>query len=145
MKCAFRFLGIPALLACMLPAFAAQEAVVTKKANLRKDPSAKRPPIAILLPDEEVSVLDASQSRYLKVRTSAKKTGYVLKSAVDILPDSNSTSPAPPAPPTPPGPVISPSGVASTISPDWPKQTPVTVAYEGTEGSCPPGGIGGDT
>jgi len=32
-----------------------------------------------------------------------------------------------------------------SISADWPKQTPITVAFSGAEGTCPADGKGGDT
>src|SRR4051812_30551277 len=73
-----------------LPVFAAHHptAIVQKKANLRHDPSAAKAAIMILLPDQEVEVLDTTKSpRYAKVRTEEpKKTGWVLKSAISILP-----------------------------------------------------------
>ena len=52
-----------------LPLMASNKALVVKKANLRKDPSAQHIPIRVLLPDEELTILDDSTSaRYLKVK-----------------------------------------------------------------------------
>jgi len=48
---------------------ASETALVEKKTNLRRDPSAQHTPIRVLLPDEEVVVLDSTTStRYLKVK-----------------------------------------------------------------------------
>jgi hypothetical protein len=132
------------LIAAFLPALAQQEAVVQKKANLRKDPSAAHPAIAILLPDQSVDVLDAaSNARYVKVRTEDKKTGWVIKTAVTIMP---ATPPevVPPSPGNNP-PTAGGAPPASAVDPTWVKQKPVSVAYTGAEGTCPAGGQGGDT
>lgn len=148
MKPAFCLRLVSLWCAFVLPALAAQQAIVQKKANLRKNPSAAKPPIAILLPGEEVQVLDAkSAPRYVKVRTDNKKTGWALKAALEILPPTSDTSPVPSTTPTSTTvtPPVASGGVASAISPSWPKQKPVTVAYEGAEGTCPPAGQGGDT
>jgi hypothetical protein len=139
-------------LVLLLQASAAEHptAIVQKKANLRHDPSADKPAILILLPDQEVEVLDTKKSpRYAKVRTDhPKKTGWVLKSAISILPEEPPAVVTPP-PDNPDNMVTAPSpgtAPAATISPDWTKQKPVTVAYNGTEGTCQPGGSsGGDT
>src|ERR1700722_2942515 len=81
---------------------AADTALVQTKTNLRKDPSAQVAPIRVLLPDEELAVLDTTSSPlYLKVKTEDKKTGWVLKKAVEILPDPSGTAPVAPTIPPP--------------------------------------------
>jgi hypothetical protein len=124
--------------ACLLSTLvAADTALVLTKANLRKDPSAQHSPIRVLLPDEELTVLDSTTSpHYLKVKTEDKKSGWVWKKSVEILPSAASPSPTPT--PTPP-----PSN--GTISPDWPKSDPVDENFEGSEGTCGGTGDGGDT
>ena len=135
-------------LAAASSAFAASDtALVTKKTNLRKDPSAQKPPIRVLLPDEELTILDsASAPRYLKVKTmDDKKTGWVWKSAVEILADTGTNPPTPPTTPTTPTtptPSTTPEGA---ISPDWPKPDPVDQDFEGSEGTCGGTGDGGDS
>jgi hypothetical protein len=108
------------IFAAFLSTCAAQEAVVQRRANLRRDPSTNRSPIRVLLPDENVEVLDALPSaRYTKIRTEDKKVGWVLKTAIQVFgptpkkgaqdiikTTANATTPAPP--PILPGP-ISPS------------------------------------
>jgi uncharacterized protein YgiM (DUF1202 family) len=129
---------IAASAGALLPlSLAADTALVQTKANLRKDPSTRVAPIRVLLPDEELTILDATSSpRYLKVKTEDKKTGWVLRKAVEILPDANSAAPvARTIPPSSPG----------GISGDWPKPEPVDVEFEGSEGPCSGTGDGGDT
>ena len=120
--------------ACLLlPLLASDKALVVKKTNLRKDPSAQHTPIRALLPDEELAVLDSTTSpRYLKVKTDDKKTGWVWKNAVEILPDTTANTPPPP-----------PSG-GGAISADWPKPDPVDEDFVGSEGTCSGTGDGGD-
>lgn len=138
-------------LTCLLTPLAASDtALVVKKSNLRKDPSAQHTPIRVLLPDEELIILDSTSSpRYLKVKTEDKKTGWVWKNAVEILPDTAGNAPVTPAP-TPsatPTPTAAPTGapVADAISPDWPKPDPVDENFEGSEGTCGGTGDGGDS
>lgn len=119
----------------------ADNALVQKKTNLRKDPSAKHTPIRVLLPDEELTILDStSSSTYLKVKTDDNKTGWVWKNAVEILPSSSSG-----AGPTGPSPPPSSGGASNAISPDWPKPDPVDEDFMGSEGTCGGTGDGGDT
>jgi len=116
---------------------AADTALVQTKTNLRKNPSAQVAPIRVLLPDEELTVLDTTSSPlYLKVKTEDKKTGWGLKKAVEILPDPSGTAPAAPTIPPPS------SGV---ISGSWPKPDPLDVEFNGSEGACSGTGDGGDT
>src|ERR1035438_7475867 len=98
------------LLGTLCAAVAAQTAVVERKTNLRKDPSASQTPILTLLPEDKLTVLDSSGSpTYLKVKTEDGKVGWVLKSFVEVM--AGPTEP-PPSPP-PPKPVAGGIGRAS--------------------------------
>jgi hypothetical protein len=131
------------LIAAVLGALAQPEALVEKKANLRTGKSSSTKIVTILLPGQSVDVLDASDARYAKVQTDDNKVGFVLKSALTIMP---ATPPTPTVPSGTSSPVTT-GGTppASAIDQNWPKQTPVTAAYVGSEGTCPAGGQGGDT
>jgi len=114
-------------------AWASESALVQRKTNLRKDPSTKQTPISVLLPNDELQLLDdASSDRYLKVRMEDGKTGWVWRKAVTTLPDASNV------------PLPKPFAVQAAISPDWAKPVPVDVAFEGSEGTCGPNGDGGD-
>jgi len=117
----------------------ADNALVQKKTNLRKDPSSKHTPIRLLLPDEELTILDStSSSTYLKVKTDDNKIGWVWKNAVEILPSSTGGASGPPPQPSGGG------GASDTISKDWPKPDPVDQDFMGSEGTCGGTGDGGD-
>ena len=137
---------LPSVLLCVIVTAAsmpllADNALVEKKTNLRKDPSAKHSPIRVLLPDEELTILDStSSSTYLKVKTDDNKTGWVWRKAVEVLPSSTSGS-GPTVPPQPPA----AGGAGDTISSDWPKPDPVDEDFIGSEGTCGVTGDGGDT
>jgi hypothetical protein len=121
---------------------ASERALVEKKANLRSDPSAKHTPIRVLLPDDEVVVLDSTTSpRYLKVETEDKKIGWVWKAAVEILPDPSAKTVAARRR----APAAAQPANGGAISPDWPKPNPVDEVFEGSEGPCSGTGDGGDT
>jgi len=138
---------IPLFLVSFSSTSVAQDAVVQRKTNLRKDPSADRAPIGILVPDENVRVLDTSSSaRYIKVRTEDKRVGWVLKTTVQVFGlTSGEETPNRIGATTSASKKTPPPSVPALISSTWPKQTPVTVAYAGVEGNCPAGGKGGDT
>jgi hypothetical protein len=93
----------------------ADNALVQKKTNLPKDPSARHTPIRVLLPNEELTTLDANSSpTYLKVKTDDNKTGWVWKKAVEILPSpTGGGASGPPQQPSGGG------GASGTISKDW--------------------------
>ena len=117
---------------------AADTALVQRKTNLRKDPSAKHPPIEVLLPGDELTVLDSGSSQsYLKVRAGDHKIGWVWRKSVDIVA-------APVAGPSNPVPTQPPGSAGGPISPDWPKPDPVDETFEGSEGPCGGTGDGGD-
>jgi hypothetical protein len=129
--------------ATVLGAFAQQEALVEKKANLRAGKSSSTKTVTILLPGQSVDVLDASDPRYAKVHTDDNKVGYVLKTSLTIMP-ATPTKPKTPSADSSPT-TTGGTSTAAAIDSSWSKQTPVTVAYVGSEGTCPAGGQGGDT
>ena len=135
--------------ACLMLAFAvvgfAAEAVVTRKATLRKDPSTAHPPIRFLLPDDEVELIDSSTTHgYYHVKTDDDLTGWVYGRSLRIRSDAG---PGAPPSPTPPGtsPPSSGGPVADTVSPDWDKPQPNQSTYDGPDGTCGPTGDGGDS
>ena len=123
-----------------------QMAVVERNANLRKDPSATKPPIRKLLPDEKLQLLDSAKAGYVKVKAEEDgKTGWVWKASVKIIPPAPETPPPPP-PPAPVPPTPGGGGAPATVFPmDLPKQAPVVEAFTGSEGACKTTGDGGDT
>ncbi len=125
---------------------AATEAVAKKRATLRPDPSAQKPPIAILLQGEDVELIEPTQtSGYFHVRTAEGDEGWVYARNLEIV----VASPGPVTPPTPPAvpttPTSGPAGVSSSVLPDWDKPDPNTTTYDGPDGHCGPTGDGGDT
>ena len=121
----------------------AQNALVLKNTNLRKDPSSKHQPIELLQVDDELQILDqTTDPYYFKVRAEDRKTGWVWRKAVEIIPDPNGN--VPPSPPSP-SPNPDPNPNAGSISPEWPKPDPVDSDFQGSEGTCGPTGDGGDT
>jgi hypothetical protein len=139
------------LLGTFCAAISAQTAVVERQANLRRDPSAAKTPIATLLPEDKLTVLDSSTSpTYLKVKTAEGKTGWVFKKFVEVMPAAPSSPPPPPPPPPPSdGGVVAPAGAgsapATAIDKSWEKPDPVSKSFEGSEGACADKGDGGDS
>lgn len=133
----FAYLLLLMIIGSLAPLSHADTALVKTKANLRRDPSAGHPPLEILLPGDELTILDnTSSTRYLKVETDDNRTGWVLRSATETLPANGGGTSAPPLPTGP---------SSSSISPDWPKPDPVDGDFEGVEGTCGPTGDGGDS
>ena len=138
------------LLGTLCAAVAAQTAVVERKTNLRKDPSATQTPLATLLPEDKLTVLSSSGSpTYLKVKTEDGKVGWVFKNFVEVM--AGPTAPPPPSP-TPPKPAAGATGSvgtgsapSTTIDSSWEKPAPVSKSFEGSEGTCADQGDGGDT
>jgi hypothetical protein len=120
----------------------ATEAVAKKRATLRSDPSAQRPPIAIILQGEDVELIEPAQtSGYFHVRTAEREEGWVYARNLEIV-----TTPSAVTTPTPPGgpATTAPGGISSGVSPDWEKPAPNTTTYDGPDGHCGPTGDGGD-
>jgi len=109
------------LLGAAWPALA-DEAVLTRNANLRRDPSTARPPIRRLAPPDEVEIIDPTPTNgYYHVRDEDNEEGWVWGGSIRILSDAPGPTPSPapsPISPSPAGPV------ASTISAQWQKPAP---------------------
>ncbi len=130
------------LLGAAWPALA-DEAALTRNANLRRDPSTARPPIRRLVPPDEVEIIDPTPTNgYYHVRDEDNEEGWVWGGSIRILPDAPGPTPSPapsPISPSPAGPV------ASTISSQWQKPAPNQTHFDGADGMCGPTGDGGDT
>src|ERR1035441_6290027 len=63
----------------------AQQAEVTRNVNLRADPSADNPPIRLLMPPEQVQLLESSKtSGYYHVCTSQAEEGWIWAKNVQV-------------------------------------------------------------
>src|SRR5579872_941314 len=139
-----RTLRIVLLLGSFCAVISAQTAVVEHQASLRKDPSATQTPIATLLPEEKVTVLDSSSSpTYLKVKTPEGKVGWVFKKYLEVM--AAPSAPPVPSPATSTGTSAGGGAAASEIDGSWDKPAPVKKTFTGSEGACPDKGDGGDT
>ena len=134
----------------------AQQAEVTRNVNLRADPSADNPPIRLLMPPEQVQLLEPSEtSGYYHVHTSQAEEGWVWAKNVHVtaisptptstpLPATPTPTPTPAAVPT--STATPPSGAASAIDETWEKPSPQEITYTTVNGSCAPAGkAGSDT
>ncbi len=122
----------------------AQEAVVTRNVNLRRDPSTSRPPIRLLVPPDTVELVDPDQSSgYDHVRTEDREEGWVWGRNIRVLSEGE---PTPISPHTAPAPAPSGDGTAATaVTPDWEKPTPNQTTFTSEGKTCGPSGDGGDT
>src|SRR5216684_2016922 len=122
----------------------AQEAVVTRNVNLRRDPSTSRPPIRLLVPPDTVELVDPDQSSgYDHVRTEDREEGWVWGRNIRVLSEGE---PTPISPHTAPAPAPSGEGTAATaVTPDWEKPTPNQTIFTSEGKTCGPSGDGGDT
>src|SRR5712692_12109065 len=92
------FVLLLVLIACPASLALAQEAVVTRNVNLRRDPSTSQPPIRLLVPPDTVDLLEPDQtSGYYHVRTEDREEGWVWGRNVRIL---SAGEPAPTSPHT---------------------------------------------
>jgi Bacterial SH3 domain len=125
-------------------ALSATEAVVTRNANLRNDPSSKHAPQRQLQADDEVELLNSEPTDgYYQVKTDDGHTGWIWGKSLRILSDGDS-GPAP-TPGTPAsGVALAPGTPAGTIPKNWEKPDPETGTFDGSEGACGPSGDGGD-
>ncbi len=127
-------------------AFAAQ-VIVTRKANLRSDPSTKHPPLVSVFPPEDLELINSTPSHgYYHVRTSDNQEGWIYGRSVHLVQDT-----APANTPTHPSSNSVPTttsttdrGVSGTIPSNWDKATPNDTQFEGADGTCGPSGDGGD-
>src|SRR5664279_6180340 len=75
----------------------AQQAEVTHNVNLRADPSTANPPIRLLVPPEQVQLLESSKtSGYYHVHTSQAEDGWVWAKNVHVAAISPTPIPTPP-------------------------------------------------
>lgn len=130
-----RLSWISAILVCFSYA---DQAVVTHRATLRKDPSTAQRPIAVLAVDDEVELVDNTQTNgYFHVRTDDGDEGFVFARYLRV------ETPAASAPSsTSHGALGGP--LADTVSQDWEKPAPNSTTFDGADGTCGPGGDGGD-
>lgn len=137
---------------------AASEAILTRRASLRSDPSATHPPILWLNPPEDVELIEPAPTHgYYHVRTSDKREGWIYGRSLQVVPGQPAPSTGPatgtghgagtsgsathgPSPGTGTG-----AGVVSQIPPDWEKPAPNETQFDGGDGTCGPSGDGGDT
>lgn len=125
----------------------AQTAEVSHNVNLRPDPSTANPPIRLLLPPEQVQLLEPGKTNgYYHVRTSASEEGWVWSPNVHVLPGTPTAAPTPSGPTATPALGITPSlpptpsRITTAIDPSWPGGTPVEVTFSGASGTCGPDG-----
>jgi hypothetical protein len=143
------------LLGCLGVTLSAQTAVVERKTNLRKDPSAKHAPVATLLPDDKLTIVDtAGAPDYLHVKTEEGQVGFVYKNFVQVAAPPPATTPASThgaataattTSTTTPAAAGGSGGIADAIDPSWDKPAPVAKPFAGSEGTCAETGDGGDT
>jgi hypothetical protein len=103
------------LLPCAAPAAWAQSAVVKKNVNLRRDPSSSHPEIRLLLPPEELTLLDTAKTNnyFHVVVVESSDTGWVYAPNVTVVID----------------PVTTLTAIATAVDPDWPKPPPVVGIF----------------
>jgi SH3 domain-containing protein len=122
------------------------DAIVTKRATLRSDPSTAHPPILTLLPREDVELIETSPTAgYYHVRTSEGEEGWVYSRSLEIVTTSPVAAGPPPVAPTTDGQATATAGVTSNISPTWDKPVPNITTFDGPDGHCDATGDGGDT
>jgi hypothetical protein len=124
----------------------ATDAIIKRRATLRSDPSTQRPPIATLMPQEDVELIDTSpRSGYYHVRTSEGEEGWVYSRNIEIVLAVAVTGPAAVPVRRSRQPPAEGGGVSSAISPDWDKPEPNETTFNGPDGFCGATGDGGDT
>ncbi|MGI9102216.1 MAG: SH3 domain-containing protein [Terriglobales bacterium] len=118
----------------------AADAVVTRNATLRSDPSSKHKPIAHLAIGDDVELLASTLTNgYYHVRTVDGDEGWIYSKNVNLA-----TPPAPSTPPTPP--ILSGTGgIASGFVENWDKPAPTSNSFQTEDGPCGPSGDGGDS
>src|SRR5260370_42568623 len=69
-------------------ALCAAEAIVTRNANLRNDPSSKHVPLRQLQADDEVELISSEPTNgYYNVKTDDGSNGWIWGKSLRILPD----------------------------------------------------------
>src|ERR1039458_10604406 len=79
----------------------AQQAEVTHNVNLRADPSTDNPPIKLLMPPEQVQLLEPDKTAgYYHVKTSSGEQGWVWSRNLNVLETTSTPTPSLAATPT---------------------------------------------
>lgn len=129
MRCRFRvswFLILFVALFCSL--LWAQDAVVKKNVNLRRDPSTAQPPIRLLKPLDELDFVEPNPTNgYYHVRTSEGEEGWVWGNNIRLL-----------------GAPVEPTAPSDTISETWSKPQANQTTFTSEGKTCGPTGDGGD-
>ena len=121
------------------------DAILTRNATLRNDPSSTHPPILTLKASEDVELLSTSPTHgYYHVRTSEGQEGWIYGRNLQIHSD-NVVPPAGNASSSTSGSPAASVAVSSEIPNNWDKPDPNQTQYEGVDGTCSPNGDGGDT
>src|SRR5260370_16702222 len=82
-------------------ALCAAEAIVTRNANLRNDPSSKHVPLRQLQADDEVELISSEPTNgYYNVKTDDGSNGWIWGKTLRILPPATARSPPTPFPPS---------------------------------------------
>jgi hypothetical protein len=142
MKRTFRAIVLTLVPAVLAVVFAspglAQQATVVRNVSLRSDPSTGNPPIRLLRPSENVTLVEPNKtSGYYHVRTQQGEEGWVWARNLSVV-SGGAPSPSAGAP-------TGGTTTASAISPDWDKPDPVTGDFEAEDGTCGPAGNDVDT
>src|ERR1035441_9281792 len=126
----------------------AQQAEVTRNVNLRPDPSSNNPPIRLLMPPEQVQLLEPDTTAgYYHVKTSSGEQGWVWSRNLNVL---ETTSPPTPSLATTPTsglgatstPPTTPSAPATAVDPSWGRGTPTEITFKNGNDTCGPDGKG---
>src|ERR1035438_9386780 len=80
----------------------AQQAEVTRNVNLRADPSSNNPSIKLLMPPEQVQLLEPDKTAgYYHVKTSSGEQGWVWSRNLNVLETTSTPTPSSTTTPTP--------------------------------------------
>ena len=121
------------------------DAIVTRRASLRSDPSTEHPPVLTLPAREDVQLIETSPTAgYYHVRTSEGEEGWVYWRSLEIVTlGADAAEEVPLEPATRQAPA--PASLTSRISSAWEKPVPNTTTFDGPDGQCGATGDGGDT
>jgi hypothetical protein len=140
-----RILLVVAVLALTSSIGLATDAVLTRNATLRQDPSTTHRPIRTLQLGDEVELISPTpKNGYYNVKTADGEEGWVYGRSLFIRPD---TTPAVSGNPSGTSGSILLAGAApaTSIDPNWEKPAPNQTTFEGEDGECGPSGDGGDS
>jgi uncharacterized protein YgiM (DUF1202 family) len=116
----------------------AQDAIVTRNVNLRSDPSTENPPVRLLSPPENLTLIEtATTNGYYHVKAQEGDEGWVWGKNVQVTSAAGTAASI----------LATPGATASSasaISPEWDKPDPVTGDFQADDGTCGPSGNGPD-